>query len=122
MFELTSSERKALVFFVGVILAGAILQYCRRNESFRNVFSRNITASGALQTVGSQRKINLNNASIEDLIVLPGIGPALAGRIVRYRTEYGPFKKAEDLTFVPGIGKTLLQRLLPYFDRFPSEK
>jgi len=53
-------------------------------------------------------KININTASAADLEKLPGIGPALAARIVAYREEHGPFAQVDDLTRVPGIGpKTL---------------
>jgi competence protein ComEA len=53
-------------------------------------------------------KININTASAADLEKLPGIGSALAARIVAYREEHGPFAQVDDLTRVPGIGpKTL---------------
>ena len=45
-------------------------------------------------------KIDLNQADIQKLDTLPGIGPAIAKRIVDYRDENGPFKKAEDLKWI----------------------
>lgn len=57
--------------------------------------------------------INLNTASTSDLERLPGIGPALAERIVADRQRNGPFRRIEDLDRVPGIGPTLLARLRP---------
>jgi len=56
--------------------------------------------------------IDLNRASEEDLTVLPGIGPALAMRIVEARRER-PFTSARDLLRVRGIGPATLERLLP---------
>jgi competence ComEA-like helix-hairpin-helix protein len=50
-------------------------------------------------------KIDLNAASATQLEELPGIGPALAKRIVEFRKENGPFKKIEDLMNVRGIGE-----------------
>jgi competence protein ComEA len=47
---------------------------------------------------------DVNTAELETLQTLPGIGPALAARIVAYREEYGPFLAVEDLLQVPGIG------------------
>ncbi len=48
--------------------------------------------------------IDINGASIEDLDTLPGIGPALAERIIAYRDEHGPFGSVEELQNVSGIG------------------
>ncbi len=58
-------------------------------------------------------KLNLNQASSEELQTLPGIGPALARRIVDSRTRDGPFKTPEDLIRVSGIGPVTLSRISP---------
>lgn len=52
----------------------------------------------------SRLRLSLNRAGAAELDTLPGIGPALAQRIVRYRETNGVFRKAEDLLKVPGIG------------------
>lgn len=57
-------------------------------------------------------RIDLNRATAEELATLRGIGPTLAGRIVAYREEHGPFARLEDLTLVDGIGSTLLEENL----------
>jgi comEA protein len=49
-------------------------------------------------------RVDINKASVAELDRLPGIGPAIAGRIVDFRTRYGPFKRPEDLMNVRGIG------------------
>lgn len=51
--------------------------------------------------------ISLNQASSSQLEDLPGVGPALAGRIVDWRTANGGFKAKEDLLNVAGIGDKL---------------
>lgn len=56
-------------------------------------------------------KLDLNRASAEDLEALPDIGPALAERIVKTRTELGRFESVEDLLEVPGIGEKRLAKL-----------
>lgn len=48
--------------------------------------------------------ININTATAQELEALPGIGPTLAQRIVDYRTAHGPFQRIEDIMNVPGIG------------------
>ncbi|WP_278675165.1 helix-hairpin-helix domain-containing protein [Acidaminococcus fermentans] len=59
---------------------------------------------------GAAGKINLNQAGIEELTELPGIGPALARRIVEYR-QAQPFQKIEDLQQVSGIGPAKFRKL-----------
>lgn len=50
------------------------------------------------------KKININQASTDELTQLQGIGQKYAERIVQFRTEHGPFKSPMDITKVPGIG------------------
>ncbi len=62
----------------------------------------------------SEMRLDLNTATAEDLEGVPGIGPALAGRILSYRDREGPFRTLSDLENVNGIGPQSLQRLVPY--------
>lgn len=48
--------------------------------------------------------VNLNTADEDTLIALPGIGPALAQRIIAYREEHGPFTDIDQLLAIQGIG------------------
>jgi competence protein ComEA len=57
--------------------------------------------------------VNLNTATAADLAKLPGIGPAVAARIVEYRQKNGGFKKAEELMNVKGIGEKTFLKLKP---------
>jgi len=58
--------------------------------------------------------VDLNRASADDLVGLPGVGPVLARRIVEARRERGTFHRIEDLLTVRGIGPRLLERLRPH--------
>lgn len=59
-------------------------------------------------------KININKANANELINLPGVGEALANRIVNFREENGKFKKIEDLKKVSGIGDSKFEKLKEY--------
>ena len=58
--------------------------------------------------------IDINTADEETLQQLPGIGPALAERIVADRTANGPFVSVDELTRVSGIGEKTVEELRPY--------
>jgi competence protein ComEA len=58
--------------------------------------------------------VDLNTATVEDLAGVPGIGQALASRIVELREKEGPFRRVEDLLKVKGIGEKSLEKLRPY--------
>ena len=55
--------------------------------------------------------VNLNTATVAQLESLPGIGPAMAQRIVEYRQQSGGFKKLEELMNVRGIGEAAFLKL-----------
>lgn len=78
------------------------------------VSSKIYSGAGAAASSGRQTsaagRINLNRATVEELDGLPGIGPAMARRIVE-RRQVRRFTKVEDLLQIKGIGKTKLERL-----------
>jgi competence protein ComEA len=64
-------------------------------------------ATGAAQSA----LVNLNTATVAELDTLPGIGPAIAQRIISYREQHGGFRTVNDLQNVPGIGPRKLEEL-----------
>jgi competence protein ComEA len=59
-------------------------------------------------------RIDLDRADVTEITRLPRIGPALAQRIVAWRTEHGPFGSLARLDSVPGVGAKLLDAIRPY--------
>jgi competence protein ComEA len=59
-------------------------------------------------------QVDVNAADEVELKQLPGVGKALARRIVENRRTLGPFRSVEDLCRVPGIGPKTLEKLRPY--------
>ena len=70
------------------------------------------TAGERAAAVGSG-KVDLNRADHAELLLLSGIGPGLADKIVEYREKHGPFEGLGDLRKVPGIGPATLEALRP---------
>lgn len=56
-------------------------------------------------------RIDVNQASAVELTRLPRVGPALAQRLVAWRTAHGPFRSLAALDSVPGVGPKLLEGL-----------
>lgn len=67
--------------------------------------------SAATATPGFSGLVNINTATAAELERLPGIGPALAARIVQYRQEHGPFRTVDALLLVSGIGPATLEKI-----------
>ena len=58
--------------------------------------------------------VDINSATADELSTIPGIGQALASRIVEMRDKEGPFRKVEDRLKVKGIGEKSFEKLRPY--------
>lgn len=58
--------------------------------------------------------ININEADIDELMMIPNIGEVLADRIISYREEYGLFESKEELLNVEGIGQKKLEAMIDY--------
>ncbi len=80
-----------------------------------------LLAAGSAEAAGNRRGpkvqvtgvLNLNQASLAQLDLLPGVGAAAAKKIAAYR-EKTPFKRIEELVKVKGFGKKKFEKLKPY--------
>ncbi len=62
------------------------------------------------------KKLDINKASVETLVKLPGIGPVKAKAIIDYREKIGKYESFYELTNVKGIGKETMSKLEPYLE------
>jgi competence protein ComEA len=58
-----------------------------------------------------EQRISINQASLEELCELPGIGPSIAARIIAHREQVGLFQSLEDLMLIKGIKERLFAKL-----------
>jgi len=71
--------------------------------------------SGTVSAAGGQKAlVNINNATIDQLQLLPRVGPSLAQRIVDFRTKNGPFQSIDEIQTVRGVGEHSLENMRPY--------
>jgi competence protein ComEA len=72
------------------------------------------SAPPAIKAHGLEGQININTATAEQLVLLPGIGKKTADTIIEYRTKNGNFKTIDDFAKVKGIGPKKLEKIKKY--------
>ena len=93
----------------------------RKNAQAKSGLGESASGKSSSAKAGSGRNssmmqsVRINSAGVSELQQLPGIGPALAQRIVDTRSR-GRFASADDLLRVPGIGKAKLAKLRNYVE------
>ena len=75
---------------------------------------KNDACIGNNNSLNQTNKISINNASLEELMTIPGIGESKAKSIIDYRNMNGPFNTIEDITNVSGIGENVFAEIKEY--------
>ncbi len=114
--RLSPAQQRGLIILVavGLVASGLVLLLPRTKTPATRLHDPiEITGVRILLPTFSdvENKVNVNTASAEQLIELPGIGDVLAARIVAYREEHGPFESLDDLKQVSGIGDKLVEKI-----------
>lgn len=83
-------------------------------EYIRDDAGENVIIDAVIQEDTKQIKVNINTANSEKLQTLPGIGEAMAERIILYRETNGEFITIEDIKNVSGIGDSKFEKIKEY--------
>ena len=102
---LLGDAEQSAVNLARVVADGEQIAVPRQGEAASGMGS----AVGGVAAAGG--KVDLNSASEAQLDTLPGVGPATAQKIVADRTANGPFRRVDDLMRVPGIGPAKFESL-----------
>lgn len=102
--------RKEAVNQAGMVSDGQMVYIPSEEEAESGIAEEaGFFADGTAETADG--RIDLNTATAEQLMTLPGIGESKAGSIIRYREEHGAFASVEDLMKVEGIKEGTYNRL-----------
>jgi competence protein ComEA len=132
----TADERRALLFLAVVIAAGGAVRLARsslagpgqgdtapgaalvaperQDPALTRQLARLARAESLARPLRPGERIDVDRAGAEELERLPGVGPALARRIMDDRAARGPFGSLAGLDRVRGIGPALLEQLEPW--------
>jgi len=103
-------ERRRLLVIAGCALLAVALAVPSLRQPTRHERS-----DDPARSIESTR-VDVNRATAAELQVLPGIGPALAERIIAERTAHGSFASLDELERVHGIGPRTIDRLGPFIE------
>lgn len=114
LYEIQGKMTKGkLISMAGGLLPYAEVSSCNLAEEVQEGEHIHIAFNfqGQPEELLRPKLISLNKAKKEELQTLPGVGPALAERIISYRTEKGAFQSIEDIKKVKGIGEKMYTKL-----------
>ena len=122
---LTKTERNVLLFLAVTMLAGAGIRLYQTtfpsapqfdyyvSDSTFAALSSGVEENSIAETGEESGRLNINVATKQQLMDLPGIGEVTAERILKYREERGRFASVEELRAIKGMSKNKLKQLKP---------
>lgn len=125
---LTSEEKRAVLFLAGIAALGGAVRVIRapdppppmvvapeiRGDDVQRQAALARREAELMRPLADSETIDLDVADVRQIERLPGVGPALARRIVADREAHGPFGTLEALDQVPGIGPAMLAGIRPH--------
>jgi competence protein ComEA len=124
------NDRRAALLLAGLALAGAGVRFLlspspksspgdvqlqsRTRSPGADLRETARRAASLARPLAPGERVDLDRADVTEITRLPRVGPALAQRIVAWRTEHGVFGSLARLDSVPGIGPKLLDAIRPF--------
>jgi DNA uptake protein and related DNA-binding proteins len=87
------------------ILVSLLLTACHRSADHLDASAAANRNDTAVNAASPQTCVNLNRASAEELIELPGIGEVMSRRIIDYREHHGPFRRPAEIIIIEGFSE-----------------
>ena len=114
MFNLEKLEKIVIACLVSALVMGLGVAWYKKSHLSVNVRVAKFDVDPRYidGTASKEKaKININEASLEELMRLKGVGEVLAGRIVDYRSSKGPFYSIDQIKNVKGMGDALFNKI-----------
>ena len=108
MFFFTPHERRAIIFLAAVFFCGSCLNIIFK--VYRPAYRR----LNVLDEPLSRPKTDINRATYEELLTVPGLGPSTAARIIYARQDQGPFGSVDELRKIKRFSSRLFDRAAPH--------
>jgi comEA protein len=102
----TREEKTVVIFILACLFIGTGVHFYKKQYP-----AAHETIAPLPQEAAQPEKVNINEATVRELITIRHIGPSLAGRIIDERATSGPFRKCEDITRVKGIGEKTYEKI-----------
>jgi competence ComEA-like helix-hairpin-helix protein len=108
---MTLAERRISLVLAALLAVGLLVLTVVQQRARVTVEALPEEWQGWLVGEAAAERVNINQADAATLEALPGIGPALAARVIAYREAHGPFQHLDGLRAVRGVGPSVLKQI-----------
>lgn len=118
--DLSRSEKLFLIVLSILLLVGSVILHTGHLRSYHksttteHLINEEVTLKEMETLLREKRKVNINTATANELLSIPGVGETLALRIVGYRNTQGDFYDKDNLLKLKGIGNKKFEKIKEY--------